>query len=167
MSEPSQGAPPEDPSKAGVPRQGGPTRVYESEDLAVVWDATRCVHVATCLNALPEVFDVRRRPWVDVDGAPDEEIAAAVRLCPTGALKYEPRGDFPAEEPDEVTTVQSGNLGPLYVRGRVRLVDGHGRLISEETRVALCRCGASAHKPYCDNSHRLVRPQRQVPEQGG
>jgi uncharacterized Fe-S cluster protein YjdI len=166
MTEPSQGAPaPDDPRSAGVPRQSGPTRVYESDDLAVVWDATRCVHVATCLQALPEVFDVRRRPWVDVEGAPDEQIAAAVRRCPTGALKYEPRGEYPAEEPDAVTTVQAGNLGPLYLRGRVRLVDGHGRLIAEETRVALCRCGASAHKPYCDNSHRLVRPQRQVPDQ--
>jgi len=167
MTEPSQSTQPDDPRKAGVPRQDGPTRVYESDGLAVVWDATRCVHVATCLRALPEVFDVTRRPWVDVEGAPDEQIAAAVRLCPTGALKYEPRGDFPAEEPDGVTTVQAGNLGPLYLRGRVRLVDGHGRLIAEETRVALCRCGASAHKPYCDNSHRLVRPQRQVPEEEG
>jgi uncharacterized Fe-S cluster protein YjdI len=166
MNDPSHGdQAPEDPRKAGVPRQSGPTRVYESEQLAVVWDATRCVHVATCLNALPEVFDVRRRPWVDVEGASDEQIAAAVRLCPTGALRYEPRGDFPEEEPDAVTTVQAGHLGPLYIRGRVRLVDGHGRLIAEETRVALCRCGASAHKPYCDNSHRLVRPQRPVPEE--
>src|SRR5918992_1183082 len=165
MTDLPAGAPAQDdPRKAGVPRQSGPTRVYESEELAVVWDATRCVHVATCLRALPEVFDVRRRPWVDVEGAPDEQIAEAVRLCPTGALKYESRGDFPAEEPDPVTTVQAGHLGPLYLRGRVRLVDGHGRLIAEETRVALCRCGASAHKPYCDNSHRLVRPQRQVPD---
>ncbi|HEY7875382.1 MAG TPA: (4Fe-4S)-binding protein [Actinomycetota bacterium] len=155
---------PRDPGEAGVPRQEGPTRVYESDDLAVVWDATRCVHVATCLAALPQVFDVRRRPWVDVSAADDEEIAAAVRLCPTGALKYEARGDFPEEEPDDVTTVQAGHLGPLYLRGRVRLVDGHGRLIAEETRVALCRCGASMHKPYCDNSHRLVRRQRPVPE---
>lgn len=147
-----------------MPRTGGPTRIYEREELAVVWDATRCTHVAECLAALPEVFDVTRRPWVDVNAADAEKVAAAIRLCPTGALKYVAMQDFPAEEPDHVTTVRAGRIGPLYMRGKIRLVDGHGRLIAEETRVALCRCGASANKPYCDNSHRLVRRNRAVPE---
>jgi hypothetical protein len=111
--------------------------------------------VAECLRAQPEVFDVRRRPWVDVGAADAEAIAGAIRLCPTGALQYEARGEFPPEEPDDVTTVKAGTVGPLYVRGKVRIVDGHGRLIAEESRVALCRCGSSANKPYCDNSHRL------------
>jgi uncharacterized Fe-S cluster protein YjdI len=153
--------PPEDvtdnPKQAGVPRRTGPTRTYEREELTGVWDATRCTHVAECLAALPEVFDVKRRPWVDIEGAAADQIAKAILRCPTGALKFEAREGFPPEEPDEVTTVRAGNLGPLYVRGRVRLVDGQGRLIAEETRVALCRCGSSKNKPYCDNSHRLPR----------
>jgi uncharacterized Fe-S cluster protein YjdI len=147
----------EHPLQAGIPRTKAPTRTYEREELTVEWDATRCTHVAECLKALPDVFDVSRRPWVEVQASEASQIAAAIRLCPTGALKYEARGDFPDEEPDEVTTVRAGHLGPLYMRGRIRLVDGHGRLIAEETRVALCRCGASENKPYCDNSHRLLR----------
>lgn len=157
---------PEHPEQAGVPRRKGPTRTYERDELSIVWDATRCTHVAECLAALPEVFDVTRRPWVDIGAADADQIVSAIRRCPTGALKYEAQGDFPEEEPDEVTTVRAGHLGPLYMRGRVRLVDGHGRLIAEETRVALCRCGASANKPYCDNSHRLVGKDRAVPEGG-
>ena len=148
--------PPENPAHAGVPRRKGPTRVYERAELAVVWDATRCTHVAECLRALPEVFDVRRRPWIEVEAADADAIAAAIRLCPTGALQYEARGGWPEEEPDDVTTVTAGTVGPLYMRGRIRVVDGHGHLLSEETRVALCRCGASANKPYCDNSHRML-----------
>jgi uncharacterized Fe-S cluster protein YjdI len=155
---------PEDPKDAGVPRRKGPTRVYERPELAVIWDATRCTHVAECLRALPEVFDTRRRPWVDIDGAPAEEVAEAIRRCPTGALRYEARGDFPEEPPDEQTVVKAGNLGPLYLRGNIRLVDGHGRFIADETRVALCRCGASSNKPYCDNSHRLLPQDRPVPD---
>lgn len=155
---------PDHPREAGPPRTTGPTRTYERDELVVLWDATRCTHVAECLAALPEVFDVRRRPWVDVSASDAERIAETIRLCPTGALKYEPRGDWPEEQPDDVTTVRAGHLGPLYIRGKIRLVDGHGRLIAEETRVALCRCGASANKPYCDNSHKLVRRQRDVPE---
>ena len=162
---PEQSSATEHPQQAGVPRRKGPTRTYEREELTVIWDASRCTHVAECLGALPEVFDVARRPWVEVGGADAERVAEAIRLCPTGALKYEARGQFPPERPDETTTVRAGNLGPLYMRGRIRLVDGHGRLIAEETRVALCRCGASANKPYCDNSHRLVRKDRAAPEE--
>ena len=146
----------EHPREAGTPRTKGPTRTYERDELVVVWDATRCTHVAECLKALPEVFDVRRRPWVEIEASDADQIAAAIRLCPTGALKYEAKNGFPDEELDEETTIRAGNLGPLYLRGKIRLVDGHGRLIAEESRVALCRCGASANKPYCDNSHRLV-----------
>ena len=165
MTEADGSSPPEHPREAGVPRQSGPTRTYEREELTVLWDATRCTHVAECLVALPEVFDVSRRPWVDVDAADAEAIAETIRRCPTGALRYAAKPGFPDEEPDDTTTVRAGNSGPLYIRGKVRLVDGHGRLIAEETRVALCRCGASSNKPYCDNSHRLVRKNRQVPEQ--
>lgn len=155
---------PEDPARAGIPRSKGPTRRYEREELAVIWDASKCTHVAECLRALPEVFDVQRRPWVDIEASSAEEIAAAIRLCPTGALKYEAHGDFPDEEGDEETTVRAGHLGPLYMRGRIRIVDGHGRLIAEETRVALCRCGASANKPFCDNTHRLLPKDRPLPD---
>jgi CDGSH-type Zn-finger protein len=38
--------------------------------------------------------------------------------------------------------------GPLYVRGRVKVAAA-----AAETRVALCRCGQSKNKPYCDYSH--------------
>lgn len=38
-----------------------------------------------------------------------------------------------------------------------RLQGPGGGQAAEHLRVALCRCGASENKPYCDNSHRLVR----------
>src|ERR671922_2873874 len=37
-----------------------------------------------------------------------------------------------------------------FIRGRFRVVDEDGRVIREDTRLALCRCGASANKPFCD-----------------
>ena len=42
--------------------------------------------------------------------------------------------------------------GPLYLEGDLRLRLPDGELL-EETRVALCRCGDSKNKPFCDNSH--------------
>ena len=145
---------PENPQQAGKPATTGPTRVYETDELRVIWDATRCIHVAICLNVQPDVFDVRRRPWIDPTAASAEDIAAAVRMCPTGALRYESKGDLPDEVPDDPTTIQIRPNGPLYVRGRVRVTDARGNEITDEARVALCRCGASRNKPFCDNSHR-------------
>ncbi len=62
----------------------------------------------------------------------------------------------PVEVPDDPTTVEVRPNGPLYLRGRIRLQTPGGRSVREEYRVALCRCGASRNKPYCDNSHRLI-----------
>jgi CDGSH-type Zn-finger protein len=47
--------------------------------------------------------------------------------------------------------------GPLQVRGETVLRDEAGRVIRRTTGVALCRCGASREKPFCDGSHRVVR----------
>ncbi len=41
--------------------------------------------------------------------------------------------------------------GPLYVRGDLEIHTPDG--VEHVTRAALCRCGASHNKPYCDNSH--------------
>ena len=148
-----------DPSQAGPPRTKGPTRTYENDDIRVVWNATRCIHVAKCLKALPSVFDVRARPWVRLSEAAAADVAQAVELCPTGALRYEPvgdQGDLTPEAPAEPTEVQVRRDGPLYVRGLVRITSPDGEVLAEETRVALCRCGESQNKPFCDNSHRLI-----------
>jgi CDGSH-type Zn-finger protein len=43
--------------------------------------------------------------------------------------------------------------GPIIVTGEVSVVDADGKEIKELENVALCRCGASGNKPYCDGSH--------------
>ena len=57
----------------------------------------------------------------------------------------------------EPTTITACPDGPLIVRGPIELVDEHGDPIERRRRtVALCRCGASAIRPFCDGSHRIV-----------
>jgi CDGSH-type Zn-finger protein len=48
--------------------------------------------------------------------------------------------------------------GPLLVRGPVKLADQDGNEITtgRET-IALCRCGRSRLRPFCDGTHKLVR----------
>jgi CDGSH-type Zn-finger protein len=48
--------------------------------------------------------------------------------------------------------------GPLLVRGPFRLVDQDGNDITvDRETIALCRCGKSRLRPFCDGTHKLVR----------
>lgn len=125
---------------------------YRGERLAVRFEPGRCIHAEECIRGLPAVFDPDRRPWIDPDRAAADKVEAVVRRCPTGALQLASPGGEAAERPPAANTVRPTVDGPLYVRGRLRLALPEGEL--EETRVALCRCGASRNKPFCDNAHR-------------
>ncbi len=51
-------------------------------------------------------------------------------------------------------TIQPLKNGPLLVKGSVQLVDAQGNPIpAPGPSVALCRCGHSVKKPFCDGSH--------------
>jgi CDGSH-type Zn-finger protein len=108
------------------------------------------------VRGLGEVFDPQARPWVKVDAADPDAIAATVLTCPTGALHFRRLDGGGQEEAPEQATIEPRPNGPLFVRGRLRLVDADGHLIRADTRLALCRCGASANKPFCDGSHRRI-----------
>src|SRR5688572_6364798 len=131
------------------------TREYSSDAIRVQWFASRCIHSAACIKALPQVFDPRRRPWVDVSAADANAIANAVLACPTGALHFEYANGEKEPEPQEVRIVAVRN-GPYMIRGRVDVRDDRGNVIRSDSRVALCRCGQSRHMPFCDNTHRAI-----------
>lgn len=129
---------------------------YEGESIRVTWDARRCIHAAECVRRLPAVFDTKKRPWVDPGAADADAVAGVIHHCPTGALQFE-RLDGGAVEPTPpVNTIEVDADGPLYVRGDVRLVTPEGEEVLRDRRVALCRCGLSRHKPFCDDSHQQV-----------
>ena len=43
--------------------------------------------------------------------------------------------------------------GPYIVTGPVRITDVDGREIPHDEQIALCRCGGSGNKPFCDGTH--------------
>jgi CDGSH-type Zn-finger protein len=60
-------------------------------------------------------------------------------------------------EPHEPLLIRCRENGPLVIRGPFRLTDHLGNefvLPTDKDAVALCRCGASGTKPFCDGSHR-------------
>ena len=47
--------------------------------------------------------------------------------------------------------------GPLIIRGEFEIVTPAGEPVPRQRKtVALCRCGASAIKPYCDGTHKMI-----------
>jgi len=133
----------------------GVERVYRNDQIAVSWEPKFCIHAGYCFRGLPHVFKPLERPWVDVNAASPDEIATTVMRCPTGALHFERLDGGPQEAVPEETTISERPNGPLYVRGRLKIRCQDGS-IREETRVALCRCGQSANKPFCDGTHRRI-----------
>ena len=136
--------------------RSGIAKTYANDRIEIQWEPAFCIHAADCLNGLSPVFDAWRRPWIVVDNGSPDEIAEVVQRCPTGALHFRRLGEGPQEpEPESVTVLERPN-GPLYIRGKVRVVGQDGRVIREDTRIALCRCGHSLNKPFCDGSHRTI-----------
>lgn len=129
-------------------------RTYESDGIRVWWNSERCIHSAVCLNSLPEVFDLNRRPWVDPDAASADAIAATIGRCPSGALAFERLDGGPQEEVPAHTLIRSEPNGPNLVHGDVRVYDSGGNPLPAGLRFALCRCGGSRNQPFCDTSHR-------------
>jgi CDGSH-type Zn-finger protein len=105
----------------------------------------------------------------------DDEPRNRARLCRCGGSENKPfcddshringfiaTGEPPTEESGPLEA-HNGKLqitpfpnGPLGIAGPVEICSGTGHTLNRTTRIALCRCGHSKSKPYCDGSHRRV-----------
>lgn len=54
----------------------------------------------------------------------------------------------------DATRIKVTKNGPYIVTGDIELVDSDGSIVLQLTKAALCRCGHSQAKPFCDGSHR-------------
>jgi CDGSH-type Zn-finger protein len=63
--------------------------------------------------------------------------------------------DFSMSEPVKITVRANG---PLLVEGAISLSDVDGKQwdLSGKSAVALCRCGASENRPFCDGAHKRI-----------
>ncbi len=129
--------------------QSADIEVYEAPGITIYFNAARSIGEFGHLAELPEVFDRSRDPWIDATAADPEKIAAVIRKDPSGALQYD-LTDGPDEEPDVPTRIDPQVDGALYIRGDIRIALKEG--VARETRAALCRCGRSGNKPFCDKT---------------
>ena len=125
---------------------------YQGDRITISYELKRCIHAGECVRGLPAVFDRGRRRWVEANEASPGEISEVIERCPSGALHYSWPDGGQVEAAPEISSVIPIKNGPLYMRGDLRIRTEDGETF-RETRAALCRCGESENKPFCDNSH--------------
>ena len=129
---------------------------FPGSKINVDWDGRLCIHIAECGHAKGELFVGGRQPWCQPDLVALEEVTDVVERCPTGALTYEAKDQSIKESPDKKNTVTVSYCGPYFVRGDMDIEDSPDDMSGVTFRAALCRCGSSKNKPFCDNSHEAI-----------
>jgi len=125
------------------PRTGRARNVH-GRDIAFTDDQSLCIHAAYCEDRQTDVWEMVRDT---ADPQVRARMTRMIGLCPSGRLALEP----PAEPGEAGVLVERD--GPIWVRGAVRLRAADGTEYEVRGRMALCRCGQSRNKPFCDDTH--------------
>jgi CDGSH-type Zn-finger protein/uncharacterized Fe-S cluster protein YjdI len=126
---------------------------FKGGKATVSWSGGHCIHIGECGRAKGDLFVGGRKPWCEPDLASDDEVEDVVLRCPTGALSVGFDDGSHAETADACNTVHVSYNGPLFLRGDLDIEGAAENVPGLKFRAALCRCGKSNNKPYCDNSH--------------
>jgi len=129
---------------------------YPGQKIEVKWDGHLCIHIAECGKAKGELFVNGRQTWCQPDFVLVENVIDVVERCPSGALSYKRKDSKVNENPDQENTLTVCYNGPYFARGELDIESSPEVSSGTKYRAALCRCGSSKNKPYCDNSHETI-----------
>ncbi len=111
-----------------------------------------CAHAGRCTDGLAAVFRLNEEPWIHPDAASADEIIATIQQCPSGALSYSVE-DVEHRDRDGKPTIFVVPNGPYVVSGGPNLGDTTRAEGASKEHFAMCRCGGSKNKPFCDGTH--------------
>jgi CDGSH-type Zn-finger protein len=122
---------------------------------------------AEALCAFARFCDPNGQVWNQVERTDDAHVRTLfirqVNDCPSGRLvAWDRSTGKPIEHalPVSIGVVEDpaeGVSGPLWLRGGIPVIAADGQTYEVRNRVTLCRCGASANKPFCDGSHARIK----------
>jgi CDGSH-type Zn-finger protein/ferredoxin len=125
---------------------------YEGKEIVVLDNRGTCCHFGNCTDRLPQVFHRDGEAFVSPDGADAQSIETIVRACPSGALGFvKDAVRYEGEEREQEIYVSHN--ASYYVRGGVEVEGEPMNKGALREHYALCRCGQSKNKPFCDGSH--------------
>ncbi|MFD2110883.1 CDGSH iron-sulfur domain-containing protein [Thiorhodococcus fuscus] len=125
---------------------------FPGEEIDVRWDGRLCIHVGECGKAKGDLFVGGREPWCLPDTTTKAEVREVIERCPSGALTYRDTSGEPESPPAE-NRLMIASDGPYYLTGDLQIEGAPDDMPGVRTRAAICRCGASKNKPFCDGSH--------------
>ena len=128
---------------------------YEGEEVTIHDNRGICSHAGLCDGTTPSVWRSGVEPWIDPNGASGEEIVSTIKRCPSGALSYSIDG-VEHRDLDRPPQIQVSPAGPYWITGGVELQDAEWGEEASREHYALCRCGHSKNKPFCDGTHWYV-----------
>lgn len=121
--------------------------VHETREGTLSFDGKKCIHSRHCVLSRPDVFvPDGGADWIHPEHADLCALRALAENCPSGAIQFVEH-DKAVRKP-RVNTLRVCENGPYALKADIRMA-GEER----QTRLTLCRCGASKNRPYCDNSH--------------
>ncbi len=126
---------------------------YAGADIEVHYSKHLCSHAAECGRLADAVFNTAQKPWIQPDNGTVEQIKAAVKACPSGALRYSEKGGEPQHIPTGTTGISIQKNGPYWVQN-IPIEGRDTGPVGTKDKYVLCRCGLSRNKPYCDGTHR-------------
>ena len=129
---------------------------YEGKDITVLDNRGTCCHFGNCTDHLPAVFHEDGDSFVKPDGDTPEKIIDIVRACPSGALGFIHDGTTYMGEEREPEIYVAENAS-YYVRGGIELEGEPMNQGANREHYALCRCGQSKNKPFCDGTHWWIK----------
>ena len=125
---------------------------YEGAGITVFDNRGTCCHFGNCTDHLPSVFHHEGDVFVTPDGDTPPKIIDIVRACPSGALGYSVNGDTYMGEARDAEIYVAENAS-YYVQGNIELEGEPMNRGANREHYALCRCGHSKNKPFCDGTH--------------
>jgi len=129
------------------------TITFSGDEVDVNWNGQLCIHIGECGRAKGDLFVGGRKPWCQPDLVSKDEVEEIVLRCPTGALTYKHKDKSKQEVAVKENSIHVSYNGPLYFNGDLDIEGAPDDTPGLAFRAALCRCGKSTNKPFCDNSH--------------
>ncbi|MCK9220420.1 MAG: (4Fe-4S)-binding protein [Bacteroidales bacterium] len=138
---------------------------FSNGEITVFWEPELCIHSANCLLGLPEVFNSKKNPWINIHASTSKEIMRIVDTCPSRSLTYLKSTKFiiskkrkTLNKKPKYARIKLVKNGPALITGNYILRGSDRKKIkTDNAMISICCCGASHKKPFCDGSHQPVK----------
>jgi CDGSH-type Zn-finger protein len=127
---------------------------FPGEGVTLYDDLSLCSKAGFCRNLRTTVWDLVEE---SADPEAREELVGMVHRCPSGRLALVQTDSGDAVEPVFEPSIGVEPDASYWVRGDIPVVSQDGSPYEVRNRQALCRCGRSRNKPFCDGTHERVR----------